>query len=929
MPKPTQREQWNNHLSYYHQPMHTMKDHFCLLFITFCWLYCSGISGQLIMTDTPCGSLQADGMMHLQAGVPLSMNVTISAPFPALAGGSWSRPVVATPSANCGTTFGPSVDGQSFNIGGNLTATFAGGAGTPQVTISSGGQPLLEGSYDLPLRLATGSNTYVRNFRFIVRKPLDVVFVLDRSGSMECDTDEDSSADWPACSTGNTAGGTDGRRWDRLAAAMDGFIAKFDRPDTLTSVGGDRIGIVYFSGVTNSLQTFGNDATGMNQLSSLGVGTAPIGATPLLSELNTIGSTQLGRDGTSIGAGLVKAVNDRLGGGAPATRRQVIVLFTDGEQNRGNRVKESGAGMGRIVRQSANNASPVLLDLNPLITAGLEVMTVSTVTTGPVQLLTTMADKGSNAFTVPPGQEDRFAERIATEVFNAILSAYSPRLVARQIFTPGNGTTTLRFPLNAGVNRAHFEAFFSNPLPNARAARLKLYHDGTEVTRLATTGQTRYSLTATLPFYALDDGRSEGQWMVVVEPRSPQALPPGTQVSVSATADDHAIRFAADVAEDKLVVGAPFRPTLRLTEDGNSVTNAIVTATITRPGEDLGHLLARTHIGQLPKTTTESASCADLKYGWLRANQPKALRKYLDLQTRTITLAYVGNDRYEGYFRDTDVTGNYEIRYDVRYDSPRRGRVQRSETQSRYVGFLEVDLGLELRESRQSEGQLSRQKYRNLTTTPTYRVNGQRRFVGPGFARSFGTDNERVTISASDNCDGSYAVSASGPNNEKFTLYLLDREVFTGTVRSFNEGGKKGMTYLALSGGVTRVGAGFAASDEDGFYGQLGLGRRFGGRFGGELTAGYYGFADNDAYLLGGTAWLNGYLTRGSLDLMLGVGPGYYLPQGENATLGGAVRAVAFARFGGLSLGLEAGYFRLADPEFDFTTLGLRAALKL
>lgn len=896
---------------------------FILLFVALS--FSVALPGQITLDPlVVCPAEQSEYVVHFEAGQVLNPIFNIVAPG---VSGSWSQPNPPMVGAGCTDSFGAAVSNGDFtDIGGNLRATFTNGT-NPRISISSaGGAALSAGAYRLSVRLglsgSSGSGNLVRNFRFIVRQPIDIVFALDRSGSMECDTDEDSAADWPGCSTSNTAGAPDDRRWNVLASAVDHFVDKLDDLHTLAS---DRLSVVYFDGNTSTTGGLTNDLTPFRDVAAFrGAGATTIFKTEL-DNMNA-GGNDLGRNGTSIGAGLVKAVNGRYGGSEDANRREVVLLFSDGEQNGGNWLRTSGtSGIGRVIEQSRSNNTPVL-DLNAAAVDDIEVLSVSMVSTGTgPALLQAVAKDPSNYFNVMPGQEDRFGSDIAGHAFNEIFNQYSPRFIGAKRMSLA-GKPQAKFTVNRNVNRLIFEAFYSGSI-GQRSVAAKIFRNGVDVTSRGQRRVTANGLRFIFPLYDLADIPSEGTWRVELSPAPGSRLPSGLDVSIFGTADDHAIRFDAGTVEDKLTVGNNFRPELSLFEEDQPVTNATVTATISKPGDDLGDLLARTEVSQLPSSHTESASCADLKYGALRQSQPKALANLFRTKSNTVALKPTGNGRYAGVYNDADVTGVYKIRFNITYTSPRLGEVVRMEEQTRYVNFPSPKLNRTVQEVKGEEMQGG---YTITTVEPSFTVNGKKRLVGPGFGAAFGVSNPAVRLAARDNCNGNYQLNVSGPPQEKFTLHLLDNEVFTGTVKEFNASGQSRQKgYLSFSGGRTLPQGDFDLRFDEGIYGQIGLGRRFGSLLGAELVGGYYAF-EPDFHILGGTAYLNVYLGgSGSSSVMVGAGPGYYFPEGGDARLGGSVRAALERQFGRLTLGVEGGYFRLTDPEIDFATIGLRATIGL
>lgn len=889
------------------------------------------------IADNPtCPTVQTQYVRHYEAGAPLPADLVIQAPG---SNASWSFAFSTTVSADCSPIPYSSVNinGDTRNVGSsNLIASFNSGGflSSNNVTISSGGA-LNEGEYNLTLRVVTGGNTYVKNFLFIVRKPIDILFTLDRSGSMECDVDEDVPSEWPGCTSFNNAAG-DGRRWDMLAGAMEAFVSSTDDLHTLPT---DRMSVVYFDGTTSTASSLLGGASFVPINTFRGFGG---GATPIKQELdNMADGINLGRNGTSIGAGINEAISNKFGGTESADRRQIIILFTDGEQNTGFQLLASGPHTGRRVVESSAAGAPEILNLDAPSIDGIQLITVGISYMGVMPALLQNAASGPNSFySVMPGAEAAFGADLAGHVFNEVFSMASPRFIDSKTvnLSRNSGNAAADFTVNKNVNRTIFQAFFSTPIANRLKARV--FKDGIDVSRKGELRISPYSISFLFPLYEIPELSSEGKWTMEILPPS-RGIPPGTEISIFGTADDHSIRFEAGTVEDDLIVGRSFRPDLDLFENGSPVDGATVTATIIKPVGDLGDVLGRTQTSQLPQATKESGSCADIKFAHLRQTNPEALAGVLTQQRKTIPLNSAGQGRYEGTFSDVDVTGVYKIRYDIEYQSPRLGTVRRMVERTRYVDFPPPALNLTVA-GKDNQREVSHGNVQPVVVArPSYTVNGVTRLIGPGYATAFGVTKSSVRLASFDNCDGSYQLRVSGTPTQKFELYLKEEIVFEGTVAEFNSGetGPGTFTpgtgtspvkgYLSVSGGITLPQGDFGLQNEQGIYGQVGLGRRFGGLLGLELVGGYYSF-NPGFHIIGGTGYLNLYFgKRTGSHLLIGAGPGYYFPEAGDARVGGSAKAALERQFGRLSLGIEGGYFRLTDPELDFATLGIRATLGL
>ena len=224
------------------------------------------------------------------------------------------------------------------NSGGQITHAGLPGTGPFSITydpvaLSSG----MSDSFEFIVN-ETGDGTTTPSLPAIVtinidsacRQPVDVVLVLDTSGSMN-----------------GIVPGSGESKIDLLSKSIDMFFATW--ATNLSSAGTDRIGLVYFNSMTD---TFTSMLLDMNNINSDSLLTDICGGTT-----DTTACTRTGGGSTAMGAGLQEAYALLTGGLATNSSNSLknIILFTDGMQNRNPMVNdEASPGITYVVADIAS-----------------------------------------------------------------------------------------------------------------------------------------------------------------------------------------------------------------------------------------------------------------------------------------------------------------------------------------------------------------------------------------------------------------------------------------------------------------------------------------------------------------------------------------------------------------------------------------------
>lgn len=822
----------------------------------------------------------------------------------------------------------------SGNTAANCTPS-ASPAAVAGLTVSTSGNTftidktaaVTEGKYHIEVLVRrTGQTDGTIEIDLIIRNPLDLLFVLDRSSSMECypseDTENIGPGAWPDCITDAPAGS----RWDMLKNAIGGFMSNYTSENTLNN---DQASLIYFSGGTGnqgsltSFVSFNNfESNYLADMNNQEDGTVP----------------ELATDGTSMGEGLFAALQTRYGGNSNANRRQWLVFMSDGEQNRTSLrwVRSSGSNVGRIIQQSQTNTTPVLNTDNPSIgpifiyTSGLSTLNSAAL------LMADMSDEitmGSSTLrlnsNVQAGQEAAFVNDFSNQLFTAVMDDFSPEFIRseRQDLSQDNLQFTVQ--CNDAVSTMYLSAHFD--FPGADRYSYSVEHNGEDVTKQASDRFLGSFVSAfTFDISSMESPSSQGTWIMRAfkaqvedtEPEQPEdivgAPPEAAGVEFHALADDHNLSFDGYVQERDIFVGRSLHPVVELSVRQGPVTDATVTATLVKPGADLGDILARTDV-PITETSDQTGSCGSQKYAYLRARNTAAFQEVSNLQRTEIELDHQGGGRYTGEFNNLDVSGVYKIIYHAEFTSDTLGFIERTETQTLHVRFAPQDIRLLARIPGKDKGDPG-----PILLRPAYISGGDTLLLGPGYEHFFSLNSQGAQLAGvRDNCDGSYVLTVNGNMNARGQLYLYDAVVYDGPIIQIDEASISQRHHLSLHVGRTFPDGMLDVTHDEGLLVELDYGYRISSILSAELVAGYYGFQP-DFHILGATVYAKAGFFRRGLRISGALGGGVYFPEGMGTTVGYSLRASAYQQIAPrLSAGVDGSYFRLSDPDHRFYTLGV------
>lgn len=608
------------------------------------------------------------------------------------------------------------------------------------------------GSFSFVVEASDTNKSCLAGFEIAITQPFDLVFVIDRSGSMGWDADP------------NKPGLT---RWQALKDGVLGNMMTAGLTAEVVSgepASGSRFGLTLFS----------TDIVPNNSFSSALVditGGLPNAVSEELSSQNPGGWTNLGK---GLKAGEAK-MSDCL-------RPRVAVVFTDGEQNQPPEVSGDGT--------SYDDSSPVNATCPGVNQQAVEVVSVSMIQTcaACLTMLQNLANNnGGNQMIITTNGLDYFMDDGVT-VVGDIADAYnfaiapalqgnSPQLVA--VTMEGlSGTVVLpAFDVNELVDNILVQVRLTQSLGHSKLPGIRVEKDGTDVTeffQLATVNgaPSVFTIHTNFEHPDSDSGTSlEAPGSYTVELTAPERAPPDLGFVATTYVNDHRFEIDWHVTPTSPRVGEAFDPTVALSWRGDPVENATVDAWILQPRVALGDLLANDPTTVDPSSAQDAGSPGEQKLQHLLNNDPNFLAKIKASELQH-TLSHQGNGVYSVSFNPGEISGVYHVVYRVRADDPAFGKIQRIAAQSVYTRFGDIDFPSSI---------LGGAVVGNVTTLDLRPITTYGRFVGPGNAKAVQVGGVGNTLtSISDDQDGSYTMVIEGDPSAVITISILNEPIFEG-----------------------------------------------------------------------------------------------------------------------------------------------------
>ncbi len=645
----------------------------------------------------------------------------------------------------------PGVAGSSVDISGTATAS-------GEVTM------------DLEVFDVDASTACLGFFNLIFTPGFQMELVLDRSGSMNSSTNVTPPAT---------------NRWDALETSIN-----------------DMSTLIFQEGVITA-----SDDTTILQASEIGVSlfdTTYVLNTPLFpdvlssidsslpADLSTLLGAQTPGGWTAMGQGVENAIA-RL---TSVTANRVILLFTDGEQNRsifvdenGNFLNDTATDLASLIECTMPGPGCVAIDSDiKIVTVGIGQPSGSYLTT-----LQNLATEHGGQYIVTTNGDDFDGmlgnlETTFDAVIAPLLDANSPQLVAfnRTELSGETSITLPEFKLNKRLGglmfRVSLNRKFEIPDLVKILAGMKIEKDGVNITayfKPKFVGNYVNSFYLLTDFEGVNGGgpriNSDGSYSLSIAKTNDTR---DIIIKVATLADDHLLDIDYRFTPKTPKVMEDLKLNMLLNWRGKPLDTATVKAIIDAPGVDMNDLLANSGNNIDPSGALDAGTAGYQKYLNLIENDPEFLAKLLPTE-QLVTLSSQGNGAYQATYNPGNISGVYQILYIVSDDTADSGAIQRLAVQSIYVRFGDLD---------EAGSDINTTVQGNTTTIAFKPISNVGKLIGPGQQNAFsfqGTDLKITNIT--DNQDGSYVYVITGDPNQQVTIKLLGDSIYEGALGKFGK----------------------------------------------------------------------------------------------------------------------------------------------
>lgn len=526
------------------------------------------------------------------------------------------------------------------------------------------------------------------------RLPLDVVLVLDKSGSMA------------AFPPGAAAGAT---KMEILKSAVQTFVANWRELDQPTPDGGDasddRIGVVFFDSLVTPQTLAGADPPANFFVRR---GTAIPG--PWQAVLDNIDTLTPGA-ATSIGGGINEAMKQWK---ADPENDATLIVVTDGIQNTPPLVLPVGVGFLGLLPvsglpeelrkrfipiQTIGFGEPAAVDEAllrniSLETAGRSFIAVNAVTVFDTFALTLVSILKGNTASLALRQSGTFTQRTSGALQPVIVDRSAQRVVFSVQWAP----------------------------PRTDALELEVFPPGTT----SAADPTSSERTAQAVIQSFDKPEA-GTWQVRVKGSKPD-VDPTTSIpyALNAFILERHLDYQLSADPIRLRTGEPIRLRAELSYAGKPLTRlpaGAIRVRVQRPAEGLGSVL---HAAKTPpKGSILDGDAQTPLQRKLATISRKRIERIRPQDVETISLVEERPGVYTGRFEKTTTPGSYGFELLLDWDDARTGRVRRTDRLERHVG-VKPDAGrTSVGMKRNRDGTVS------ISVTPRDALGN---YLGPGYA---------------------------------------------------------------------------------------------------------------------------------------------------------------------------------------------------
>jgi len=639
---------------------------------------------------------------------------------------------------------------------------FTAGNATAQITLTPDATTPVGFPINFRIRVTTegagpGFETGQRDYQInILRKPVDIALVLDRSGSMAWSLDGANFSPPPGES-----------RWELLKQGVDIMANHLE----MLAATDDQIAVRMFANADAVLPS----AAPFNAAAPVPMNPANLAALDKVSGSLWTGSGLTPLGGTPLGNGILAGRDQLL---LPAivgnNHTKAMIVFSDGEQNTGNQqVKTTmpdaytktilnetlrGNPPNNIIKIYTVNLgfSGIAPDMMQKIGEENGGSFLNNGISGTVSDINTyfMSMAFTNAVTdILAGNSPQFID-FRTSVFPAT-PAGAP--VSSESFVVNKGASTLIVTLLGTKTR--YEPHFTS-----------ITKDGKEliqyVKQRSKDGYLSFSIKFPVP--GLPNIGSEGEWIVktALGANPGKSFPYGMMI----IADDHGLKPTYSLGAKNIKVGQTIQPKVTLRYRGKSLDNAKVEVWIVKPGDDINDLVARSKTKFEPQPG-DSSSPGAAKLAELMKDS--SFVKRIMNQQGSITLTYDKTaEAYTGTFNDLKVAGVYQAIYRISGKDTALGTIERFRQESFYVRFPDID-------PKNTKIGVSTDPNGNSVITFIPQTS-QGRLIGSGWASTITLDESSARIiNIVDKGDGSYEIHVKGKVAEPVKISVAGEPAYT------------------------------------------------------------------------------------------------------------------------------------------------------
>ena len=595
----------------------------------------------------------------------------------------------------------------------------------------------------------------------INRRAIDLVLVLDKSGSMSSSYDGTN----PSAPSGH-------QRWDGLVTGVDVIASLLS--GTVPTFPADKIGLRYFESTV--------PATG----SVYNGGVIPMTGPFLDSLTANVGRNKPGTN-TALGDGIVEGRKIQLPG--TAGNRKAMIVFSDGLQNSGDLVQTSGGDAYKKTVAGHNLSKDDMVSDTAVTTISTICLNISG--DNPVTMEAIADSNGPGEYTNGTAFDNNtFTTTSFLGTMQSILSGSSPQYVdvrSGQFRADSGKQASLKDTFT--VNKSVSSIFVALAASNGQIT--SVVKDGQELIQYIkkSSGPGYQAVSVNFPLTYFPALKPEGQWIITaVNGFTGSIGVAGGTVSpdytISMTVEDR-LNHVSYSLNRGLKVGDTLHAAVSIRRSLTPLSTATVQALVVKPGDDINDLIARADVKY---TVTPGDSSTPNVYKLAELLKDSAFLAKIKGLNRLVSLTYdPGTKTYTGSYPELDIAGVYRVIYTVT-NSDTNGVINRYYMKSFNVRFKDVDLAA-------SNVSVTIDSLTQNAVIIFRPVSSTGKFIGSGWGGSIGLQAQTAGLKiqrVEDLGDGTYKLHLSGPLSGDGVLTISKDTVYSGNLGDITKGGGGG-----------------------------------------------------------------------------------------------------------------------------------------